>query len=74
MNAFACRYQVSDFQMYQRKHAAPSGAEELAQCQKDLREAQIRSLRKDDEIAALDLHIHMLKGLIYGHPWDAGSS
>jgi hypothetical protein len=48
---------ISDFQMYQRKHAAPSGAEELAQCQKDLRDAQIRSLRKDDEIAALDLHI-----------------
>ncbi len=70
--------QISDFQMYQRKHAAPSGAEELAQCQKDLRDAQIRSLRKDDEIAALDLHIHMLKGLMATHgmlvPPDASQS
>jgi hypothetical protein len=27
---------VSDFQLFKRKHAARSGAEELAQCQKDL--------------------------------------
>jgi hypothetical protein len=69
---------ISDFQMYQRRHAVPSGAEELAQCQKNLREAQIQSLRKDDEIAALDLHIHMLKGLMATHgmavPPDASQS
>jgi hypothetical protein len=35
---------VSDFQLYKLKNAAPSGAEELAQCQRDLRDAQIRSL------------------------------
>jgi hypothetical protein len=58
---------VSDFQLFKRKHAAPSGAEELAQCQKDLRDAQIRSLLKDDEIQALELHIHMLRGLMQTH-------
>ncbi len=31
---------ISDFQLYQRKNAGPSGAEELAQCKKDLRDAQ----------------------------------
>ncbi len=58
---------VSDFQLFKRKNAAPSGAEELAQCQRDLRDAQIRSLLKDDEIQALELHIHMLKGLMHTH-------
>ncbi len=58
---------LSDFQLFKRKNAAPSEAEELAQCQKDLRDAQIRSLLKDDEIQALELHIHMLKGLMYTH-------
>ena len=41
---------VSDFRLFKRKHAAPSGAEELAQCQKNLRDTQIRSLQKDEEI------------------------
>ncbi len=58
---------ISDFQLFKMKNAAPSGAEELAQCQKDLRDAQIRSLLKDDEITALELHIYMLKGLMYNH-------
>jgi hypothetical protein len=58
---------VSDFQLFKLKNAAPSGAEELAQCQKDLRDTQIRSLLKDDEIQALELHIHMLKGLMHIH-------
>ncbi len=59
---------VSDFhQLFKRKNAAPSGAEELAQCQRDLRDAQIRSLLKDGEIQALELHIHMLKGLMHAH-------
>jgi hypothetical protein len=58
---------VSDFQLFKRKNASPSGAEELAQCQRDLRDAQIRSLLKDDEIQALELHIHMLKGLMPIH-------
>ncbi len=35
-----------------------------------LRDAQIKSLRKDDEIAALELHIHMLKGLMHMHGMD----
>jgi hypothetical protein len=61
---------ISDFQLFQRKNAAPSGAEELAQCNKDLRDAQIKSLRKDDEITALELHIHMLKGLMHTHGMD----
>jgi hypothetical protein len=61
---------ISDFQLYQRKNAAPSGAEELAQCMKDLRDAQIKSLQKDDEITALELHIHMLKGLMHTHGMD----
>ena len=54
---------------FKRKNAAPSasGAEELAQCQRDLRDAQIRSLLKDDEIQALELHIHILKGLMHAH-------
>jgi hypothetical protein len=58
---------LSDFQLFKRKSAAPSGAEELAQCQRDLRDAQIRSLVKDDEIQALESHIHMLKGLMHAH-------
>jgi hypothetical protein len=58
---------LSDFQLFKRKNAAPSGAEELAQCQRDLRGGQIRSLLKDDEIQALELHIHMLKGLMHAH-------
>jgi hypothetical protein len=58
---------VSDFQLFKRKNAAPSEAEELVQCQRDLRDAQIRSLLKDDEIQALELHIHMLKGLMHTH-------
>jgi hypothetical protein len=58
---------VSDFQLFKRKNAALSGAEELAQCQRDRRDAQIRSLLKDDEIQALELHIHMLKGLMHTH-------
>ena len=61
---------ISDFQLYQRKNAAPSGAEELAQCKKDLRDAQIKSLSKDDEIQALELHIYMLKGLMQTHGMD----
>ncbi len=69
---------VSDFQLYKLKNAAPSGANELAQCQRDLRDAQIRSLLKDDEIQALELHIHMLKGLMHTHgmeiPPDASES
>jgi hypothetical protein len=58
---------ISDFQLYQRKYAAPSGAEELTQCKKELRDAQMKSLLKDDEIQALELHIHMLKGLMHTH-------
>ena len=61
---------ISDFQIYQRKHAAPSGAEELAQCKRDLRDVQMKSLLKDDEIQALELHIHMLKGLMHTHGMD----
>ncbi len=61
---------ISDFQMYQRKYAAPSGAEELTQCKKELRDAQMKSLLKDDEIQALELHIHMLKGLMHTHGMD----
>jgi hypothetical protein len=32
-----------------------------------VRDAQIRSLLKDDEIQALELHIHMLKDLMHTH-------
>jgi hypothetical protein len=64
---------VSDFQLYKLKYAAPSGADELAQCQKDLQDTQIRSLQKDDEIQALDLHIHMLKGLMHIHGMEIPS-
>jgi hypothetical protein len=61
---------VSDFQLYKLKYAAPSGEDKLAQCQRDLRDTQIRSLIKDDEIQALGTHIHMLKGLMYTHGMD----
>ncbi len=47
-----------------------SGAEELVHCHKDLRETQIKSLQKDEEIQSLELHIHMLRGIMQFMGWN----
>jgi hypothetical protein len=55
---------ASDFDRLRPKYAVPSGAKEYAQCQKDLRDAQIRSLQKDETILGLEISISSLRDLI----------